>query len=83
VVLLEKRSEESWIGTKNLSRRVGESPLLHPPGSSTPAWVLDWRARRELLVDPLMVNQSATNFLGNLRPPQLFVCLSMLSGVWT
>jgi hypothetical protein len=56
---------------KSLDIIAFASLFIATPGSSIPSWVPDWRARREPLVVPLMVSQSATNFLGNLRPPRL------------
>jgi hypothetical protein len=38
------------------------------PGSALPSWVPDWRARVDPLSVPLMVSQSATPYIGNLRP---------------
>lgn len=40
------------------------------PSSSLPSWVPDWRSRRQPLVVPLMVSQSSSEFVGNLRPPR-------------
>jgi hypothetical protein len=38
--------------------------------SSLPSWVPDWRAPTKPHVIPLMASQSATEFVGNLRPVQ-------------
>jgi hypothetical protein len=56
---------------KSLDIITFASIFVATPGSSTPSWVPDWRRRRQPLVIPLMASQSATDFLGNLRPPRL------------
>lgn len=40
------------------------------PGSSLPSWVPDWRTRLQPLIIPLMVSQSSSITVGNLRPPK-------------
>jgi hypothetical protein len=50
---------------------IAFAALFVPSSSSLlPSWVPDWRARVDPVVVPLMASQSATDFVGNLRPPR-------------
>lgn len=66
------RFAQSFIAEhKSLDILSFASLFVPVQASSLPSWVPDWRTRIQPFVVPLMVSQSSTEFVGNLRPPRL------------
>lgn len=64
------RFAKSFITQHNSLDTISFAVIFAPEeGYSLLSWSADWRTRVQPLVAPLMENQSATDFLGNLRPP--------------
>lgn len=55
---------------KSLNIIIFASLFDATPGSLLPSWVPDWRRKRQPHPTPLMITQSASTSIGNLRPPR-------------
>ncbi|KAF1970884.1 HET-domain-containing protein [Bimuria novae-zelandiae CBS 107.79] len=67
------RFAQSFITRHKSLDIIGFASLfVASPGSSLPSWAPDWRTKVKPFVVPLMTSQTATQYLGNLRPSTLF-----------
>jgi hypothetical protein len=67
------RFAKSFITThRSLDIIPFASLFVASPDSSLPSWVPDWRTTVKPFVVPLMVSQSSSDYVGNLRPYRYF-----------